>query len=113
MNKKILILLGILFVLGLNLEVYADNNATVPRKGKVYRINENGQEVEPGEVGELVIRGSNVMQGYWNDPEETARIFRPGKYRGETLLYSGDLFKKDEDGFLYFIARKDDLIKTK
>jgi acyl-coenzyme A synthetase/AMP-(fatty) acid ligase len=53
------------------------------------------------------------MQGYWNDPEETARVFRPGCYSGETFLYTGDLFKKDEDGYLYFIARKDDLIKTK
>lgn len=64
-------------------------------------------------MGELVVRGSNVMQGYWNDPEETARVFRPGRYPGETLLYTGDLFKKDEEGYLYFIARKDDLIKTK
>ena len=53
------------------------------------------------------------MQGYWNSPEETARTFRPGRYPGETLLYTGDLFKRDEEGFLYFIGRKDDMIKTK
>ena len=76
-------------------------------------LNEAGKKVGPGEVGELVIRGSNVMQGYWNAPEETARTFRPGRYRGDTLLYSGDLFRKDEEGYLYFVARKDDLIKTK
>lgn len=80
---------------------------------EVFIVNKEGQEVESGEVGELIVRGSNVMQGYWNDPEETTRVFRPGRYRGETLLYTGDLFKKDEDGYLYFIARKDDLIKTK
>jgi amino acid adenylation domain-containing protein len=80
---------------------------------EVFIFNEDGKEVGPNEVGELVIRGSNVMQGYWNAPEETARTFRPGRYRGETFLYSGDLFKKDENGYLYFIARKDDLIKTK
>jgi amino acid adenylation domain-containing protein len=80
---------------------------------EVFIFDEDGQEVEPKEVGELVVRGSNVMQGYWNDPEETARVFRPGRYGGETLLYTGDLFKKDEEGYLYFIARKDDLIKTK
>ena len=80
---------------------------------EVFILNEDGQEVGKKEVGELVVRGSNVMQGYWNDPEETARVFRPGRYPGETLLYTGDLFKKDEDGYLYFIARKDDLIKTK
>ena len=61
----------------------------------------------------MVVRGLSVMQGYWNDPEETARVFRSGRYRGETLLYTGDLFKRDEDGYLYFVARKDDLIKTK
>jgi long-chain acyl-CoA synthetase len=69
--------------------------------------------VGPNQVGELVIRGANVMQGYWGAPEETARRFRPGKYRGDVLLYSGDLFRKDAEGFLYFVARRDDMIKTK
>ena len=72
-----------------------------------------GQEVDNGETGELVVCGPNVMQGYWNDPEETARVFRKGRKPGETLLYTGDLFKKDKEGFLYFVARKDDLIKVK
>jgi amino acid adenylation domain-containing protein len=80
---------------------------------EVFIVNDDGEEVKHQEIGELVVRGSNVMQGYWNDPEETARVFRPGQYWGETMLYTGDLFKKDEDGYLYFIARKDDLIKTK
>jgi len=80
---------------------------------EVFIVDQDGQEVQHGEVGELVVRGSNVMQGYWNSPQETERSFRPGRYRGESLLYSGDLFKKDEEGYLYFIARKDDLIKTK
>jgi len=80
---------------------------------EVFVLDENGHEVAPGQVGELVIRGSNVMQGYWNAPEETAKRYRPGRYRGEVLLYSGDLFRKDEEGYLYFVARKDDMIKTK
>ncbi len=79
----------------------------------VFIMDAGGNELGPGEIGELVVRGSNVMQGYWNAPEETARTFRPGRYRGETLLYTGDLFKKDEDGLLYFVSRKDDMIKTK
>ena len=53
------------------------------------------------------------MCGYWNAPELTEKTFRRGRYPGETLLYYGDLFKKDEEGFLYFVARKDDQIKTK
>ena len=80
---------------------------------EAFIVREDGKEVGPGEVGELVVRGLNVMQGYWNSPEETARTFRTGKYQGEVLLYTGDLFKKDEEGFLYFVARKDDLIKTR
>ena len=80
---------------------------------EVFVVDGNGNEVPPGEVGELVIRGSNVMQGYWNAPEETAKKYRPGRYRGEALLYSGDLFRRDEEGYLYFVARKDDMIKTK
>jgi long-chain acyl-CoA synthetase len=80
---------------------------------EVFVVDENGREVAPEQVGELVIRGSNVMQGYWNAPEETAKRFRPGRYRAEALLYSGDLFRRDKEGFLYFVARKDDMIKTK
>jgi acyl-CoA synthetase (AMP-forming)/AMP-acid ligase II len=80
---------------------------------EVFVVDEQGRELPPGEVGELVIRGSNVMAGYWNAPEETARRYRPGRRRGETLLYSGDLFRRDAEGFLYFVARKDDMIKTK
>jgi acyl-coenzyme A synthetase/AMP-(fatty) acid ligase len=76
-------------------------------------VDEKGNEVPPGQVGELVIRGPNVMQGYWNAPEETGKRFRPGRRPGEVLLYSGDLFKRDEEGYLYFVARKDDMIKTK
>jgi acyl-coenzyme A synthetase/AMP-(fatty) acid ligase len=53
------------------------------------------------------------MQGYWNDPELTARVFRKGRSRADTLLYSGDLFKTDADGYLYFVSRNDDLLKVK
>jgi len=80
---------------------------------EVFIVNAEGEEVGEGDVGELVVRGSNVMQGYWNKPEETARTFRPGRYRGEALLFTGDLFKKDKEGFLYFVSRKDDIIKVK
>ena len=80
---------------------------------EVFIVDDRGEEVGPNTVGELVVRGANVMQGYWNRPEETAKTFRPGLYRGDALLYTGDLFKKDDEGFLYFVARKDDLIKTK
>ena len=80
---------------------------------EVILLNEKDEEVGVGEVGELVVRGSNVMRGYWNAPELTKKTFRDGKVPGEKLLYSGDLFKKDEEGYLYFVSRKDDIIKTK
>jgi long-chain acyl-CoA synthetase len=79
---------------------------------EVYIVNEAGENVGPGEVGELVVRGANVMLGYWEMPEETEKCLKPGKYPGERVLYTGDLFKMDEEGYLYFIARKDDIIKS-
>ncbi|MBN1508846.1 MAG: AMP-binding protein [Sedimentisphaerales bacterium] len=76
-------------------------------------VDEDGNEVRSGEVGELVIRGSNVMQGYWNDPDMTAKVYQPGPYPASRWLRSGDYFRSDEDGFLYFLGRKDDMIKTR
>lgn len=73
---------------------------------------EDGRRAAPGEVGELIVRGANVMRGYWRDPEGTEKALRPGRFPGEVELRSGDLFKTDEDGYLYFVARKDDIIKS-
>jgi acyl-CoA synthetase (AMP-forming)/AMP-acid ligase II len=80
---------------------------------EVWIVDESGKRVGPGVVGELVVRGSNVMRGYWADPEATDRVLKPGILPGEKVLYTGDLFKMDEEGFLYFVGRKDDMIKTK
>lgn len=80
---------------------------------KVYIIDEKGKRItKPGVIGELVIKGPNVMKGYWNLPKETSKCLKDGEIPGEKILYSGDLFKTDEEGFLYFISRKDDIIKT-
>lgn len=80
---------------------------------EVYIVDEKGKRVGAGVVGELVIRGANVMKGYWELPEETDRCLRPGPLPGEKVLYSGDLFRADEEGYLYFVGRKDDIIKTR
>ena len=66
-----------------------------------------------GTIGELAIRGPHVMQGYWNLPEATAAALRSCPETGAPLLCTGDLFYADEEGFLYFVGRKDDIIKTR
>jgi len=80
---------------------------------EVFIVDENENLVEPGETGELVVRGSNVMQGYWNAPEQTARKFRRALGFQEKLLFTGDYFKRDSEGFLYFLGRKDGMIKSR
>jgi amino acid adenylation domain-containing protein len=81
---------------------------------EVMVLDENGQECPPNVVGELVHRGATVTKGYWNDALSTAKTFRPHpRYPGETLVYSGDRAYRDEEGLIYFVARGDDMIKTK
>jgi len=80
---------------------------------EVWLVDEHGARLPNGSVGELVIRGSNVMRGYWEKPDQTAHRLKPGPYPGELVLYSGDIFRTDEEGYLYFVARKDDIIKSR
>jgi long-chain acyl-CoA synthetase len=79
----------------------------LPLPGTLARVmdQETGtRELDPGEVGELTIRGPQVMQGYWQNPQETAAVLRDG------WLYTGDLARQDEDGYFYIVERKKDLI---
>jgi long-chain acyl-CoA synthetase len=80
---------------------------------EVWLEDEAGNRLGPGQVGELVVRGRHVMRGYWEAPETTAARYRPGPIPGERLCYSGDLFQMDEDGCMYFVGRKDDIIKSR
>ena len=80
-------------------------------------VGPDGTRCEPGEVGELVHRGALVALGYWNDPEKTALRFRsppggPPVETGERAVWSGDLVRADDEGFLYFVGRNDEMIKT-
>ena len=81
-------------------------------------VRPDGTPCEPGEEGELVHRGALVAMGYWNDPARTAARFRPAPCRPdgitttELAVWSGDIVKADEDGFLYFVGRNDEMIKT-
>ncbi len=72
----------------------------------LFVADETGRELPQGEVGELVARGTNFMEGYWQDPEETARVLRHGLY------FTGDLGRMDEEGFLYVVGRTKDMIKV-
>lgn len=80
-------------------------------------VNEHGRKCKPGEVGELVHRGPTVSMGYWGNPEATARVLRPHPLvppelgDQERVCYSGDLVRKDEEGFLYYVGRRDTMIK--
>jgi amino acid adenylation domain-containing protein len=76
-------------------------------------VDEAGQVCPPGVAGELVQAGPTVALGYWNNPDATAKVFRPHPLRpNERAVYSGDLVRTDEDGFLYFVSRRDKMIKT-
>lgn len=78
---------------------------------EAYVVDEGGRRVGPGVVGELVVRGANVMRGYWGKPVETEERLKDGEIPGEKVLLTGDLFRADEEGFLYFVGRKDDIFK--
>jgi acyl-CoA synthetase (AMP-forming)/AMP-acid ligase II len=80
---------------------------------EVFLLSPNGDPVQPGEPGILHVRGPHVMLGYLNKKELTDEMLKNGKLPGEKILCSNDWFKMDEEGFLYFLGRNDDIIKTR
>jgi acyl-CoA ligase (AMP-forming) (exosortase A-associated) len=89
---------------------------------EVLVLREDGTECAPHEPGELVQRGALVGMGYWNDPVKTAERYKPlpaglqprpgGLVIPELVVYSGDTVRRDEEGFLYFVGRRDEMMKT-
>jgi acyl-CoA ligase (AMP-forming) (exosortase A-associated) len=81
-------------------------------------VNDQGHACKPGETGELVHRGPTVSMGYWGQPELTARVLKPHPFLppelgdSEKVCHSGDLVTMDEDGFLYFVGRRDNMLKS-
>jgi acyl-coenzyme A synthetase/AMP-(fatty) acid ligase len=80
---------------------------------ELWLADEAGRRLPPGGIGELVVRGSSLMRGYWRRPEETVRALREGPLPGEKVLHTGDWFRMDADGDLYFLGRKDDIFKCR
>lgn len=80
---------------------------------ELWLVDDHDRKVGPNVVGQLVIRGATVMKGYWEKPEQTAKKLRPGPLPGEQVLYTGDLCRLDDEGYLYFVGRMDDIIKSR
>ena len=84
---------------------------------EVFPVTDDGRRAAPGEPGILVHRGPTVSLGYWNRPDDTARVLRrnplrPADFGGDIVCWSGDRVVSDEEGFLYFVAREDAMIKS-
>ncbi|RXJ70293.1 AMP-dependent synthetase [Halarcobacter ebronensis] len=91
---------------------------------ELYVINQDGKECKPREVGELIHRGGYIYKGFWNAPIETAQRYKSiqilkdvinieGQLRDEIVVATGDYVYKDEEGYFYFVSRRDDMIKTR
>jgi long-chain acyl-CoA synthetase len=80
---------------------------------EVYLLSADGSPTPVGETGTLHVRGPHVMLGYWNRPDLSEQMLRPGKLPGERVLCTQDQFRMDADGYLYFVGRSDDIIKTR
>lgn len=90
---------------------------------EIYIINEDGVECKPREIGELIHRGGYIYKGYWNAKEDTKKFYKSinvlknivdleGDLTDEIVVCSGDYVYKDEEGYIYFVSRKDDMIKS-
>jgi len=80
---------------------------------QTFLLDAEGRVQGPGGTGILHVRGPHVMVGYWNQPEKSAEMLRPGRHPADRVLCTHDLFRMDEDGYLYFVGRSDDIIKSR
>jgi long-chain acyl-CoA synthetase len=79
-------------------------------EARIVDVDTGEKVLSPGEVGELCIRGPQVMKGYWNMPTETANVLRPDLTGGDSWLHTGDIATMDEDGYFKILDRKKDMI---
>ena len=96
-----------------NSDLTRPGSAGIPLPGtEAYAVDDDGNRLPAGEIGELVVRGQHVMAGYWRAPELTAKRFRRDEF-GQPVLFTGDRCRFDADGHLYFIGRTDDIYKQR
>lgn len=99
-------------------DAHPDSMGRAIPESRIYVVSDTGTPCEPGEVGELVHGGPTVGLGYLNDPESTARTFRDNPFRGDDpgaparVVFSGDLVRRDTEGRLYYVGRRDRMFKT-
>lgn len=99
-------------------DAHPDSMGRAVPESTVYVVTDDGKEAAPGEIGELLHGGPTVALGYINDPEGTARVFRENPFARSSatapdrVVYSGDLVRRDEAGRLFYVARRDRMIKT-
>lgn len=79
---------------------------------EVWLVDDSLQRLAPGSTGELVVSGEHVMLGYWQRPEETAAVIYTDPASGKRCLRTGDIMLSDSEGFMYFVGRRDDIIKS-
>jgi acyl-CoA ligase (AMP-forming) (exosortase A-associated) len=97
---------------------YPDSIGKAVPGQEILVLNKNNEQVKPGETGELVHRGSHVAHGYWGAPDKSAEVFKKNPLQPnevtvpEIVAFSGDYVFKNEEGFLFFIGRRDDMIKS-
>src|SRR5690606_4356567 len=99
-------------------DVRPDSIGKAIPNAEILVLREDGTPCAPHEPGELVHRGALVGLGYWNDPVKTAERYKPlpnregGLVMPEIAVFSGDTVRMDEEGYLYFVGRRDEMIKT-
>ncbi len=100
------------------IDQHPDSMGRAIPNAQILVVREDGAECDANEVGELVHRGALVSLGYWNDPARTQQRFRPSPGQDPALpltelaVWSGDFVRRDEQGLLYFVGRRDEMIKT-
>ena len=101
-----------------DVDAHPDSMGRAIPESTVYVVRDDGRLAPNGEIGELVHGGPTVGIGYLGDPDATARVFRPNPFRDADeaaparVVFSGDLVRRDAAGFLYFVGRRDRMIKT-